>query len=77
MDDGRGWFLFGNRGRMIRNYIHNVTKALPHIITMGQQGTFVEDEQTARWYGLYEYTGWRGFWRKLRITIKLYHGGRG
>lgn len=75
MDDRRGRILFSHRGRM-RKYITNTAKAIPHILELGRLGEFVSDEQTARFYGLHEYTGVRGFWRKVRIYKKAKHGSR-
>tara|TARA_R110000744_G_scaffold45241_2_gene100469 strand:- start:194 stop:379 length:186 start_codon:yes stop_codon:yes gene_type:complete len=58
---------------MRKNYIKNMFITVPKIIklgTMSEKRTYTK--QTIRYYGYFEDTGFKGFFRKLYMGIKSY-----
>lgn len=45
---------------------------------MGRHNTDLKTTDALHFYGYYEYTGWKGFFRKVRLGIKHHvHVNRG
>mgnify|MGYP003151397772 CR=1 FL=1 len=46
------------------------SRGIPRVIELGKHNTGVKTTDALHFYGYYEYTGWRGFFRKVRLGIK-------
>jgi len=58
--------------------IAEFSKAIPRVIEMGRHNTDLKTTDALHFYGYYEYTGWKGFFRKVRLGIKHHvHVNRG
>ena len=55
----------------MRNYIKQMTKAIPNIIQLGQMDEMVEHPYSLDFYGYYEARGFRKFWHRFKLLIKL------
>ena len=53
----------------MRQYIDNLGKAIPNVIQMGLSDEYISSEESLMFYGFFNLTGMRGFFRKLRIGI--------
>mgnify|MGYP003657262286 CR=1 FL=1 len=53
-------------------YIDNVGKSIPYSLRMAQEREIIKDNNSLVLYGYYEYTGFKGFFKKVKQGIKAY-----
>ena len=58
------------------DYINKVGETIPNTIRIAQKVEVIKDTYTLQLYGYYEYTGWRGFFKKISQGIKARKNGR-
>jgi hypothetical protein len=51
-------------------YLNSVGKTIPKTIQIARQNEIIKDTYTLQLYGYYEYTGFRGFFKKVKQAIK-------
>ncbi len=56
----------------MKQYIDNVGKSIPNVLKMAQNSEVIKDDYSLVLYGYYEYTGFRGFFKKVKQGIKAY-----
>jgi hypothetical protein len=56
----------------MKKYIDNVGKSIPNVLKMAQNSEVIKDDYSLVLYGYYEYTGFRGFFKKVKQGIKAY-----
>jgi len=56
-------------------YINNVGKSLPYTLKLAQNREIIKDNYSLILYGFYQYTGFKGFWRKVLQGIKARKNG--
>lgn len=55
----------------MRKYLEHMTRAIPKIIQLGQMDEVVEHPYALDFYGYYEARGFRKFWHRFKLLIKL------
>jgi hypothetical protein len=56
----------------MKKYIDNVGKSIPNVLKMAQNTEVIKDDYSLVLYGYYEYTGFKGFFKKVKQGIKSY-----
>ena len=56
----------------MKKYIDNVGKSIPNVLKMAQNTEVIKDNNSLVLYGYYEYTGFKGFFKKVKQGIKAY-----
>jgi len=56
----------------MKQYIDNVGKSIPNVLKMAQNTEVIKDDYSLVLYGYYEYTGFKGFFKKVKQGIKAY-----
>ena len=59
----------------MKQYIDNVGKSMPYTLKLAQEKEVIEDKYSLILYGYYQYTGLRGFFKKVRQGIKARNNG--
>lgn len=59
----------------MKNYIQRMTEAIPRVIELGQQAEYVAHKYALDFYGYHQSRGWRKFWHRFRLLIKLKNHG--
>jgi hypothetical protein len=59
----------------MKKYIDNVGKSMPYTLKLAQEKEVIQDNYSLILYGYYQYTGLRGFWKKVRQGIKARNNG--
>lgn len=54
----------------MKQYIDNVGKSMPYTLKLAQEKEVIVDNYSLILYGYYQYTGLRGFFKKVRQGIK-------
>jgi|TARA_R100000482_G_scaffold74757_1_gene28770 hypothetical protein len=57
-------------------YLNKVGETIPNTLKLAQNNEVIKDTYTLQLYGYYEYTGWRGFFKKISQGIKARKNGR-
>ena len=50
----------------MKQYIDNVGKSMPYTLKLAQEREVIKDNYSLILYGFYQYTGFKGFWRKVK-----------
>ena len=56
-------------------YIDNVGKSIPYTLKLAQNREIIKDTYSLILYGYFEYTGFKGFWKKIKQGIKARKNG--
>jgi len=59
----------------MKQYINNVGKSMPYTLKLAQEREVIKDNYSLILYGYFEYTGFKGFWRKVKQGIKARNNG--
>tara|TARA_Y100001972_G_scaffold129285_1_gene196111 strand:- start:8718 stop:8897 length:180 start_codon:yes stop_codon:yes gene_type:complete len=51
-------------------YLNKVGESIPNTLKLAQNNEVIKDTYTLQLYGYYEYTGLRGFFKKVKQAIK-------
>ena len=54
----------------MKQFINNVGKSLPVTLKLATLKEDIHDKYSLVLYGFHEYTGFRGFWKKVKQGIK-------
>ena len=54
----------------MKQYIDNVGKSMPYTLKLAQQREVIKNNYSLILYGYFEYTGFKGFWKKVKQGIK-------
>jgi len=55
---------------MMKEYINKVGESIPNTLKISQRSECITDQNTLFFFGFFEYTGFRGFFKKVQQGIK-------
>ena len=59
----------------MKDYINKVGESIPNVLRVAQSKEIIQDKNSLIWYGYYEDTGFRGFFKKIKQGVKARKNG--